>query len=329
MTRLVNVQLFAFAAVMVLAAYRAAAAELGAATSETPLVLKQGDVVAFVGGESTVLEGERGHLESLLAAARPGLGLKFRNLGWEGDTVFEQPRDVNFPDLTEQLRHVGATVIVCRFGRFEARAGREGLDRFVAAYDALCGRLSKQTPRLVLITPDFFAKPRDPLLPDVSKHNADVKAYANAVLVLAQRRKLACVNLGGARIDGQPSTENGVRWTPAESGREGLLVVKALGLGDWSDRLRPDDAGRWPLSELELLRQAVIAKNKLWFHYNRPMNWAFLGGDRVQVASSRDHRDPNVRWFPGEMEKFEPLIAEAERNVDEAARRANAALAKN
>jgi hypothetical protein len=299
---------------------------LGAPASDTPFVLKKSDVVAFLGGETAVLEGERGHLESLLLAAHPDLGLRFRNFGWEGDTVFEQPRDVNFPDPFEQMKRAGVTVAVCRFGRFEALAGREGIERFVAAYEALCDRLAAQGVRVLLITPDFFAKVRDPLLPTLAKHNADVKRYANAILAMAQRRTLPCVNLGGARIDGQPATENGVRWTAWESAREALTVTKYLGLGDRVEALRADDAGRWPVAELEALRQAVIAKNRLWFDYSRPMNWAFLGGDRVQVPSSRDHRDPSIRWFPGEMEKFVPLIEAAEKQVDEAARKAGEAL---
>jgi hypothetical protein len=59
----------------------------------------------------------------------------------------------------------------------------------------------------------------------------------------------------------------------------------------------------------------VIAKNRLWFDYWRPQNWAFLGGDRTSVPSSRDHRDPKVRWFPAEMEKFVPLILAQESQI--------------
>src|SRR3954452_5645921 len=56
------------------------------------LELTRGDVVAFIGGEAIVRAGESGHLESVLAASAPGNHVRFRNLGREGDTVFEQPR---------------------------------------------------------------------------------------------------------------------------------------------------------------------------------------------------------------------------------------------
>jgi hypothetical protein len=45
------------------------------------------------------------------------------------------------------------------------------------------------------------------------------------------------------------------------------------------------------------------------------MNWAFLHGDRTEQPSSRDHRDPKVRWFPAEMEKFLELIDAEEARI--------------
>ena len=92
------------------------------------------------------------------------------------------------------------------------------------------------------------------------------------------------------------------------------------------------DAGRWRsfkrpeappdprrsvdrASVAERLRQLILEKNRLWFDYWRPQNWAFLHGDRVEQASSRDHRDPKKRWFPEEMEKFLPLIEAKQREI--------------
>ena len=66
---------------------------------------------------------------------------------------------------------------------------------------------------------------------------------------------------------------------------------------------------------VQRLREAVQAKNRLWFNYWRPMNWAFLRGDRIEQPSSRDHRNPALRWFPQEMEKFLPLIEAKEKEI--------------
>jgi hypothetical protein len=81
-----------------------------------------------------------------------------------------------------------------------------------------------------------------------------------------------------------------------------------------------DDAGRWAAAEMEALRQAVVEKNRLWFDYWRPMNWAFLGGNRTEQPSSRDPNNLEIRIFPAEMEKFVPLIERAEARVDELAK---------
>jgi hypothetical protein len=293
------------------------------------LDLRPNDVVALLGGEAAVLEGERGHLESLLTLASADKHVRFRNLAWEGDTAFEQPRDVNYPDTIEQLKRAGATVVICRFGQYESLAGPEGLPAFVAAYERLCDPIEKQlgSKRLVLIAPGPFAKPRDPLLPDHSTRNDDVKQYAQAVAALASRRGYA---FAAAALDsnGPTSTENGIRPAPAQTATEAATLAGALGC-DVARDLTADGAGRWSHPDLEALRQAIVVRNKLWFDYTRPMNWAFLGGDRVQVQASRDHRDQNVRWFPGEMEKFVPLIEAADKKVDEAARKAAEGARRN
>jgi len=80
-----------------------------------------------------------------------------------------------------------------------------------------------------------------------------------------------------------------------------------------------DQEGVWPDAAFERLRQVVVTKNRLWFNYWRPQNWAFLGGVRTEQPSSRDYRNPAIRWFPAEMEKFVPLIEAKEREIAELA----------
>ena len=63
----------------------------------------------------------------------------------------------------------------------------------------------------------------------------------------------------------------------------------------------------------------MLEKNRLWFNYSRPQNWAFLGGDRTSQPSSRDYRNPSIRWFPTEMEKYVPLIRTKEVEIEAAA----------
>ena len=104
------------------------------------------------------------------------------------------------------------------------------------------------------------------------------------------------------------------------SARGQALVARAfarrLGFSKVADAAgEPDEKGVWPNVGYERLRRVIVAKNRLWFQYWRPQNWAFLGGDRTEQPSSRDHRDAKLRWFPTEMEKFVPLIEAKEREI--------------
>lgn len=284
------------------------------------------DVVAFVGGETVVRQGESGHLESLLAAANPGKKLRFRNLGWEGDTVFEQPRDLNFPGIAEHLKRVRATVVVAEFGRAESLGGPQKLDAFVAAYEKLCDVLAADGRCIVLMTPAPFERPASPTLPNLSTHNDSLRAYASAVAALAGRRRIACIEVsqdfGGKRF----TEPDGLHLTPEGNALAARAAARHLGLDE--SVLEATADGAWKSRELESLRQAVVEKNRLWFDYWRPMNWAFLGGDRMFTQSSRDPDDLNVRIFPRELEKFVPLIEKADANVEEMAKKASEASKK-
>jgi hypothetical protein len=68
-------------------------------------------------------------------------------------------------------------------------------------------------------------------------------------------------------------------------------------------------------SDVTSLSGLVSDKNRLWFNYARPQNWAFLAGDRTNQPSSRDHIDRNKRWFPEELEHFVPLIEAKEKDI--------------
>ena len=304
------------------------AADLTVAAQQKPFdggrfTLHGGDVVAFVGGADVATAQHAGYLEALLAAKFRGLDVRFRNFGWEGDTVFAQPRDVGFPPLQAHLQRARASVIVLQFGRAEAINGHATLPGFVAAYQKLLDECATQTPRLVLVTPPPFEKGGG-LLPDLFARNAYLAAYASAIRELARQRGLPLVDLfielGGESHREPRLTENGLQLTPRGQALVARAFARQLGFGDLAERAgEPAENGAWPDAAFERLRQAIVAKNRLWFNYWRPMNWAFLGGDRTNQPSSRDHRDPKIRWFPEEMEKFVPLIEKKEKEIAELA----------
>ncbi|HXG48493.1 MAG TPA: GDSL-type esterase/lipase family protein [Methylomirabilota bacterium] len=280
--------------------------------------LRTNDVVALVGGANLVAGQEFGYLETLFATHQPGLALRFRSLAREGDTVFTQPRDVNYPGLPAQLDAAGATVVLIQFGQTEALAGTNRLGDFATAATALLDQLARPGRRLALVSPLRFDKPSSPM-PDLSARNADLAAYVETLAGLARRRGIPFLDLFHpppvpARLP--RLTNNGLHLTPAGHWYHDWLLALQLGLHvAWDEHTVDWETGRLNRPEWEQVRQAVIAKNRLWFDYTRPMNWAFLGGDRIEQPSSRDHRDPKVRWFPAEMERFLPMIREADTHI--------------
>ena len=266
------------------------------------------DVVAFIGGADVAAAQFTGHLESLLARDFPGT--RFRNFGWEGDTVFAQPRDYNFPPLKEHLKKAQVSVAILQFGRTEA-LGDERSD-FKAAYLKVLSEIQEAVPKVILVTPIHFEKGIEPL-PDLSKRNSRVREISEMIREIGKEKNLPVVDLFHA-LEKQSDrfTEDGLQLTPYGHSIVARAFVDASGIKS-SDSATVD--GKWQNAKLEQLRQAVIGKNRLWFNYWRPQNWAFLGGDRTEQPSSRDHRDPKVRWFPQEMEKYPPLIADKEQEI--------------
>lgn len=287
--------------------------------------LERGDVVAFLGGADVAAAQFTGHLETLLDAKYHGLGVRFRNFGWEGDTVFAQPRDVGFPPLKKHLESARVSVIVIQFGRVEALNGPDALAKFSDAYEKFIDDFSQQTPRIILVTPPPFEK-GGALLPDLSLRNVDLASYADAIRDLARRRNLPLVDLFAqleGKVESHPRlTDNGLQLTTRGQAFVARTFARQLGLGNLVEAAgEPDENGAWPNVSFERLRQDVIAKNRLWFNYWRPQNWAFLGGDRTSQPSSRDHRNPTVRWFPEEMKRFVPLIESKEIEIANMAER--------
>jgi len=286
--------------------------------------LKQDDVVAFVGGENMVAVSDNGFLEFSLTRSFPDLRVRFRNLAWEGDTVFEQNRDLNFPTWEEQMDKVGVTVVVAQFGQMESFAGKEKLPEFVAAYEKLIERWSAGGKRrIVLLAPVLFSQSAAPVGKDSLLYHQEEKLksdndvldeYIDAIREIAEKRHALFVNDSNLEVADVLIQRDGIHLT-----NTGQLVMAgsiAKALGGKAD-MRPSRIQ----GDASILLQLINAKNRLWFNYWRVQNWAFLAGDRTNQPSSRDWRDPSIRWFPPEREKFLPLVAEKENEIWDLAQR--------
>ena len=300
-----------------------AAALYGAESSPAPtdhkFALAASDVVAFVGGADVAAAQQGGHFETLLMLHARGRNVRFRNFGWEGDTVFSQPREVGFPPVEQQLEAAKVTVIFLQYGRSEALDGATRAPEFTRAYASMIDRCQQRNARVVLIAPPPFEKAPAPL-PDLSSHNGDLASYVNAIRELARTRHLPFVDSFSTLLQsadtGVSLTENGLQLSARGHALVATACARELGLTDLvTEGGAIDERGAWSNASFERVRQAIIGKNRLWFDYSRPQNWAFLGGDRITQPSSRDHRDPKIRWFPTEMQQFLPLIEAKETEI--------------
>jgi putative heme-binding domain-containing protein len=294
------------------------------------VVLKPDDTVALVGGSNIERTRFHPYLQSRLVAAFPDGKVRVRNFGWEGDTVFEQWRDGgNVEKLDErrraaeqrlqaatgstswrqqrdwrqQLSEAGVTVVIAQFGQMESLSGKDGLPAFFKAYESLIGDLADGGRRLVLVSPLPFEKPADALVKDLTVHNADLALYSDSIRQLAATLKVPYIDLAPLAGGEKALTDNGFQLNAAGHSLVAASVTEGLGLG-----AAPDDS-------LIAVRQEMLELERLWFDYWRPMNWAFLTGDRANVPYSRDWKDQDKRLFPAEMQEFLPLLDLAEANV--------------
>ncbi len=259
-------------------------------------VLDEADTVVFVGQENFVREQKAGELEALLAAEFSDKRPRFRSMAWEGDTVYEQWRDLNFGDWGDQLDAAEATVIIVQFGQMEALDGVGRLTAFEVAYQRLLDQFSERTRKLVLISPMLFEKPSASHAPDLTQRNGDVRAYARVIETMAQRLNAVFVDLTEMHQDAR-LTNNGVHLSAEGLRKVAEEIAGQLGVGSGTENL-------------DAVRDAIVRKNRLWFDCWRPANWSFVYGDRVsQMYGRGGGEEPSLQ---ASFERQLPLVEEAD-----------------
>lgn len=268
-------------------------------------VLESNEIVVLTGQTNLVLESKSGELESILASAFAKNEPSFRSMAWEGDTVYEQWRDLNFGSWKGQLDAAGASAIIMQFGQVESFDGKARIPEFKAAYHRLIDQFSSRTPRLVLISPMPFEKPTASHAPDLTLRNDDVAAYADAVREVAKQRGAVFVDLFkplSERSAGQPRlTDNGLHLNA-----EGLRVAAHHIAGQLGVSTSESD-------DLSALRSAIVEKNRQWADCWRPSNWSFVYGDRVtQMFGKPTEMSPSLQQS---FEAHKPVIAKMDARI--------------
>ena len=261
--------------------------------AEQQFALIDQDVVLFAGGANMVRLQQAGYLEAMLTKEFPAARPRFRDFAWEADTVFgqgsviERWRTDGFGDRDQQLQRTGATVVIAQYGRLESLAGTDRLEEFVRAYEDLVDAFSKQARLIVLVTPTPFEAPPSDLIPDLSKRNADLALYVEAIAKIAESRNLVLVDL--FTNAGRGLTDNGMHISAESQPRIASEISRKLGFQVPVD------------TNLETLRIAVIEKHRLWFDYWRPADWCDYDGiinqRQVGVTLIADPQNFRPSWF--------------------------------
>ncbi len=302
------------------------------AKGSAPL-LQTGDRVAFVGGGLIERARLNGYLETALTAgAGPKVsGLKFRNLGWSGDTVFNDARSYfgkpkeGRDRLKKIISEWKPNVVLLNYGAEVAlSAGRAWTDEasaskrsagdwdesvavFLEGYAQMIQEIRKNAGEglreIVVVAPPPLENLGRPL-PDHRESNRRMAKVRNALQGFAKEKKARFVDLfgdmGGDKFDGKVSadglTHDGLHFT--QPGYRALAGRLALGLGY-------EFSASGPLADK--LRESIIEKNRLFFHRWRPANETYL------FLFRKHEQGNNAKEIP----QFDPIIEEREREIEE------------
>lgn len=256
-----------------------------AAAAETPKVeFRDGDRVAFVGNEFFEREADRGYIETELTTRFADKNLTFRNLGYSGDTVRADarnlcsgwatfgPADQGFDRLKNLIEHIKPTLIFVAYGMNESFEGPIGLDPFVQGLGRMLDMLAADGApgvRIVLVSPIRHEELGRPL-PDPAEHNKNIALYIDAMEKVAQQRGYPFINLFEALGDGTtdpfhtPFTSDGIHLTPYGYWRAAMVLEQAFGYAPRSvatTDVKPDGSSASITIENHLLALAPPPKD--------------------------------------------------------------------
>lgn len=266
------------------------------------VTINDGATVVLLGDAFFERDYNYGHLETLLTSTA-GKNVRFRNLGWSGDTprcesrsYFGPPAE-GFDRLQKQLAEIKPTVVIACYGAVDAFRGEAGLKEFGAGYTRLLEMLKATGAAVVLMSPPAVSADTK-RWPALEGHAAKLALYRDAVRDLAAARGLAFADLLAAMQDVKPATVNGVTFTEADYRAIAPALVRSLGS-------KLDAAALSSAQSNVALTKVVLEKNRLFFHRWRPQNEIYLFGGRKHEQGNNGVEIP----------QFDPLIAAKEQEI--------------
>lgn len=258
------------------------------------------ETVVLLGDTLLERDYHQGYLETALTLATAGKQIRFRNLGWSGDTprcesrsYFGPPAE-GFERLKKQLAEIMPTTVIVCYGAVDAFEGEAGIPAFINNYKKLIEMIQSSCgAKIVLLTPAAASSDAQ-RWPSLIKHNQERARYAAAIQQLAEQQSRRCGDLFALTKDQPWETVNGVTFSDSDYEKMAPLFLQALGLGA---KLPPAPPA---------LRATIIAKNHLFFTRWRPQNEIYLFGSRKHEQGRNG----------AEIPLFDPLIAEKEQQIN-------------
>ena len=288
-------------------------------------VRSNGQLVGFIGGTSMAERQTHGYLETLLSRAYGDKLLRFRNLSWEADTVYLQQRprffyleekfELGVPDQRPRLT---ADIVFVEFGQMESLEGIDRITDFNQTYDLVLAALKRRTRQIVLLSPLPFYQ-SGPAANLAERRNQVLADYVESARALAHKHNCLFVDqftefAALSRKEAERSSSNGIRLTDYGHRQSAKLIIKQLGIALPPASEFDEAKQRFADQQTETIRNEIVIKNRYWFRYFRPTNWAFLYGNRQHTESSWDPKKEN-RWFPKEVDQLLKMVERAEMRI--------------
>ncbi|MBL8811721.1 MAG: HEAT repeat domain-containing protein [Planctomycetaceae bacterium] len=291
--------------------------------STLPLKFLKGERVAFLGNSMAERMNLFGHFETLLHTRFPEQELIVRNFARPAEEVGVQQRSADYTALDDPQLAFGADTYLCFFGFNESYAGPDGIEKFKQQYNSYLDMIAKKyprdetgaAPRFVLISPCAFENTGDPLLPDSTKINENLKLYSAAVAEVAKQRGLAFVDTFAAsenlfaQKSGLQFTINGCHLNDEGDREVARLIDEAL-FGSAS----PASFGS---PGYEKLRAAI--NDKSWVHlqdYRMLNGWYVYGGRRTWDTETFPREYAKIRGMAEVRDRYVWDIAQGKKVAD-------------
>jgi putative heme-binding domain-containing protein len=255
--------------------------------SKLPLEFVTGERIAFVGNTTAERMSLYGHFETMLHLKHKDKQLVVRNFGFPADEVGQRQRSADYTHLDDPLDAFNPDTFLCFFGWNESFKGKDGVAKFQADYEKFIDDYTakyprddaKSPPRFVLVSPIAFENTGDKFLPDGKAENERLKLYADAVKAVADKRKLAFVDvftptLAAFEKGGGKLTVGGFQMNEAGDKVLGAALFKGL--------FGAEPEGKTGTSEFEKMR--AVVNDKSWMHsqdYRMVNGWYVYGGRRT------------------------------------------------